>query len=139
MYNFVEGVLFFLLVVLESARAIFRPRPQPSDAQLISGTAPAGHGNTRPLSRAQLEQLQSWLELHQEGWKRDPFTPPSGSSYMVQVAHSDGIEMLVCFFLRQNGRVYFQKALQGGRLDSAWRSLPVEEVGSLIAMLKNDE
>jgi hypothetical protein len=58
---------------------------------------------------------------------------------MVQVEHSDGTEMLVLFFLHRGGAVYFQKALKGRRVDSAWRSLPVEEVGSLIAMLNKDE
>ena len=61
------------------------------------------------------------------------------ASYMVQVEHSDGTEMLVLFFLHRGGAVYFRKALKGRRVDSAWRSLPVEEVGSLIAMLNKDE
>ena len=51
------------------------------------------------------------------------------------VEHSDGTEMLVLLFLHRGGAVYFRKALKGRRVDSAWRSLPVEEVGSLIAML----
>jgi hypothetical protein len=64
---------------------------------------------------------------------------PSLASYMVQVEHSDGTEMLVLFFLHRGGAVYFRKAFKGRRVDSAWRSLPVEEVGSLIAMLNKDE
>jgi hypothetical protein len=57
---------------------------------------------------------------------------------MVHVEHSDGTEMLVCFFLRQQGSVYFEKP-RGGRRDCGWLSLPIDEVGSLIAMLKKAE
>jgi len=51
---------------------------------------------------------------------------------MVQVEYADGTEMLGYFSCIEEARFTFGK---GRRVDSAGRSLPVEEVGSLIAML----
>jgi len=64
--------------------------------------------------------------------------PPVRPSYMVQVEHTDGTEMLIFFFPREQSNVCFEKHTKDRRFDAAWLSLPVEEVDDLIEMLRRD-
>src|SRR3981189_430823 len=45
----------------------------------------------------------------------------------------------LCYFSCIEEARLLSESSQGQRVDSAWRSLPVEEAGSLIAMLNKDE
>src|ERR1700753_4144674 len=85
-----ETLLSILLITIDGVLEIFRPRPRPSGARIVSGIAPAGDGSARPLSGAELQQLDAWFALHQDGWRRNPLLPPAGSSYGGVVTHSNG-------------------------------------------------
>jgi hypothetical protein len=132
-YRLAEFVCFFLLIVANQIRG----SPRLSSSPLISGIAPADGHATRPLSENQLNRLEAWLRLHQKGWRRN-IIPPVKLSYMVQVEHSDGTQMFVHFFLREQFNVYFSKHTQEKRFDAGWLSLPVEEVDDLVGMLRRD-
>jgi hypothetical protein len=130
-YRLAEFVWLFLWIVGDQIKRF----PRLSSSPLISGIAPAEGQTTHPLSKNQLDRLETWLRLNQKGWRRN-IIPPTGSSYMVQVEHSDGTEMFVLFFLREQCNVCFRKRAKDGRFDAGWLSLPVEEVDHLIGMLK---
>jgi hypothetical protein len=125
-----KAVVFSLMVVLGD---VFRRRPRPSSAPLVSGIAPGEGRSTRPLSETQLRQLEAWLRLRQRGWRRD-IIPPVNYSYMVQVEHSDGTTTFVLLFSRMRSAIYFKK-FNAGRFDAGW---PTTEVGGLIALLREE-
>jgi hypothetical protein len=99
-----------------------------------SGIAPGDGGKERPLSEAQLKQLEAWLRLHREGWTRNVI-PPVSASYMVQVEHSDSTMTFVYLFSCIHSAIYFSK-FNAGRFDAGWLHSPAAEVEALIAMLR---
>ena len=111
--------------------------PRPSTLPLVSGIAPSGDGNSRPLSGTQLRELEAWLRLHQQGWRRN-IIPPVGSSYMVWVDHSDGAATEVFVFSGVRSQIYFANHGEGGRFDAGWLHLPLAEVDDLIAILRKE-
>ena len=126
-----------VLILLFAVTEMFWPSPRPSSSPLVSGIAPADGQNTRPLSKDQLNQLEGWLLLHRDGWRRNVI-PPAHPSYMVQVEHWDGTSMLVVLFLRGQSNVYFSKHTKDRRFDAGWLSLPAAEVDGLITMLRQE-
>jgi hypothetical protein len=84
-----------------------------------------------------LRQLETWLRLHQQGWTRN-IIPPSNSSYVVQVEHSDGAATQVFLFSGMRSEICFANYAEGGRIDAGWLHLPLAEVGDLIAMLRKE-
>jgi hypothetical protein len=129
-----EPVVAILLVVVGNA---FTRRPRPSTVPLVSGIAPSGGGNSRPLSETQLRQFEAWLRLRQQGWTRN-IIPPANSSYMVQVEHSDGAATEVFLFSGMRSEIYFANSSEGGRFDAGWLHLPLAEVDDLITMLRKE-
>jgi hypothetical protein len=87
---------------------LFRRRPRPSRAPLVSGITPGKQVTERPLSEAQLRHLEAWLRLHHEGWRRS-CVPPVRSSLMVLVEHSDGTEMFLFLFSGRQSAICFHK------------------------------
>jgi hypothetical protein len=128
-----EAVICILLLMVDDS---FGRRPRPSSAPLVSGIAPGDGGSARLLSETQLRELDAWLRLHQEGWRR-LITPLLNPSYMVQVEHSDTTTTLVSLFLRASSGIRFQK-FKAGRFDSGWLQLPAMEVDRLITLLKEE-
>jgi hypothetical protein len=128
-----EALILSLLLLLE----VFRRSPRPSSSPLVSGTAPADDQNGRPLSKDQLNQLESWLRQHKDGWRRN-IIPPVSPCYMVDVEHSDGMGMLVYLFERAESNAYFSKGIKGRGFDAGWLSLPAAEVDGLATMLRKE-
>lgn len=126
------GVLL-LALAMQDLRELFRTRPHPSDAPLVSGIAPSENGSTRPLSETQLGQLQSWLREHQKGWRRYA-NPPYVPSYSFQVEHSDGTTTDLLLFTHIRPEIRFTE-FNNGRSDAGWLALPVAEVERLIVLL----
>jgi hypothetical protein len=131
----VERILLPLAFVMRDLGALLRAPPRPSDAPLISGIAPAEVGNARTLSDAQLEQLHTWLRLHQAGWRRHA-SPPYVPSYDARVEHSDGTKTDMLFFTHIRPEVRFFQQLKTGQRDGGWLSVPLAEVERLISLLR---
>jgi hypothetical protein len=129
---FAEGMIFIALFVVNDK---FKRPPRPGNSPLVSGIAPGANGNTRPLSASQLRQLEAWLRLHQEGWRRN-IIPASNPSYMVQVEHSDGTTTQVYLFSSARSAIYFGKHGEGRRSEAGWLHPPAMEIDGLIALLR---
>lgn len=129
-----QAVVFSLVIGLQD---LFRRRPRPSSAPLVSGIAPGKEVTERPLSEIQLRHLQVWLSLHQEGWRRNVI-PPAGSSYMVLVEHSDGTEMFLFLFSGRQSAICFQKHGVDRQFDHGWLYPPARETDDLIALLREE-
>lgn len=129
------GAVAFML--LFGVSEVFRRSPRPSSSPLVSGIGPLGGQDPRLLSGDQLNRLEAWLRLHQEGWRRN-IIPPTNCSYMVQVEHSDGTTTFLFLFSRMQSSICFEKHTKTRRVDVGWLSLPVAEVDDLITMLRNE-
>jgi hypothetical protein len=70
--------------------------------------------------------------------RRRDIIPPAGSSYMVQVEHSDGAATEVFLFSGRRSEICFANHGEGGRFDAGWLHLPLAEVDDLIAMLRKE-
>jgi len=109
-YRLAEWAWFLLMVVANQIRR----RPRPSSSPLVSGIAPADGQNTRPLSDDQLNRLETWLRPCEQRWRRN-IIPPAHPFYMVRVQHSDGTDMFVMLFLREQSNVYFHEHTKNRR------------------------
>jgi hypothetical protein len=131
--SFAEAIVFILRF---SLCELFRRRPSPSGARLVSGNAPGEGGDTRPLSESELEQLEIWLRFHESDWSRN-LIPPLRPSHMVQLEHSDSSTTLIYLFSRDERppAIYFSRSDKGGRFDAGWMFRSIEEVNSLRALM----
>jgi len=132
MHLLAEAAAVFILFVVGD---LFRRRPRPCSAALVSGIAPDDGGNERPLSETQLRLFEAWLRLHREGWRRN-IIPPANPSYFFIVEHSDATTTFVYLFSRASA-IYFSK-FNAKRFDAGWLHVPATEVDRLIALIKEE-
>lgn len=133
MTRLAKAMPFFLLFMVGD---LFSRRRRPTSAPLVSGIAPGEGGSERPLSETQLRQLEAWLRLHQEGWRRN-IIPPLNPSYMVQVEHSDTVTTMLYLFCAGPPQFTCRKSLLGASMPGGSTFRP-PEVEGLIGLLREE-